>query len=131
MTALVRRRTALALASALLAACASPGTPPGGPEDRAAPVILKVTPDSGTTGVRARNVTVSFNEIISERPRTGTDLGAVVLLSPSDGAARIAWQRHAISLRPRKGLRANTAHTLEIVTGSLDVAISGPISSIL
>ena len=121
MTAQGRRSACLALVSALMAACASPGTPPGGPEDRVAPVILKVTPDSGATGVRAKGVTVAFNEVVSERPRGGADLGAVVLLSPSDGAARIDWHRDAITVRPRKGFRANTAYALTLLPGLGDL----------
>ncbi len=121
MTAHDRRRACLVLASAVMGACASPGTPPGGPEDRAAPVILKVTPDSGATSVRSKGVTVSFNEVVSERPRTGTDLGAVVLLSPSDGPARIDWHRDAITVRPRKGFRANTAYALTLLPGLGDL----------
>ncbi|MEK6612240.1 MAG: Ig-like domain-containing protein [Gemmatimonadota bacterium] len=128
-----RRAAALLLAAgcvaAYAAACASPGSPPGGPVDHAAPVILKVTPDSGATGVRSKGVTVAFNEVVSERPRAGTDLGAVVLLSPSDGAARVDWHRDAITVRPRKGFRANTAYALTVLPGLSDLrsnAITSP-----
>ena len=126
MTSRRRRRAVVSLAAlcaaAWVAACASPGSPPGGPVDRAAPIILKVSPDSGATGVRSKGVTVEFNEVISERPRTGTDLGAVVLLSPSDGAARVDWHRDAITVRPRKGFRANTAYALTILPGLGDLS---------
>lgn len=121
MNAHGRLFSAVALASALATACASPGAPPGGPEDRAAPIIVKVTPDSGSTGVRAKGVTVSFNEVVSERPRAGSDLGAVVLLSPSDGAAHVDWHRSSISVRPRKGFHANTAYALTILPGLSDL----------
>jgi len=112
---------AVALASALATACASPGAPPGGPEDHTAPIILKVTPDSGATNVRSKNVTVTFNKVVSERPRTGSDLGAVMLLSPSDGEAKVDWHRTAVSVRPRKGFRPNTAYALTIVPGVTDL----------
>lgn len=121
MNAFRRSFAAVALASALAAACASPGAPPGGPEDHTAPIILKVTPDSGATNVRSKNVTVTFNKVVSERPRTGNDLGAVMLLSPSDGEAKVDWHRTAISVRPRKGFRPNTAYALTIVPGVTDL----------
>lgn len=112
---------AFVLAAAAAAACASQGAPPGGPEDRAAPVIVKVTPDSGATAVRGKGVTVAFNEVISERPRSGADLGAIVLLSPSDGQAHVDWRRDAITVRPRKGFHANTAYALTILPGLSDL----------
>ncbi|MBI5601330.1 MAG: Ig-like domain-containing protein [Gemmatimonadetes bacterium] len=108
-------------AAAAAAACASPGAPPGGPLDRVAPVIVKVTPDSGALNVKDRSVTVAFNEVISERPRAG-DLSAVVVLSPSDGPARVQWRRDAITVRPRKGFRANTAYSLTIMPGLGDLS---------
>ncbi|MEA2766434.1 MAG: hypothetical protein QOK07_2838, partial [Gemmatimonadaceae bacterium] len=37
-------------------ACASPGMPPGGPPDVAAPQIVKIIPDSGTVGVSPKEV---------------------------------------------------------------------------
>lgn len=109
------------LVAAGVAACASPGVPPGGPEDRNAPVIVTVTPDSGATAVTAKGVTVRFNEVVSERPRGGSDLSAVVVLSPSDGPARVDWNRSAITVRPRKGFRANTTYSLSILPGLGDL----------
>ncbi len=120
----LRRVTAAAAvcATACATACASPGAPPGGPPDRVPPVIVKVTPDSGALNVKERGVTVRFNEVISERPRGGSDLGAVAVLSPSDGAARVQWRRDAITVRPRKGFRANTAYSLTIMPGLSDLS---------
>ncbi len=117
-----RRPLAGVTAAVLVAACASPGAPPGGPPDRAVPVIVKVTPDSGATNVKARSVTVAFSEVVSERPRAGgADLGAIVLLSPSDGPARVDWNRDAITVRPRKGFHANTSYALTILPGLADL----------
>lgn len=107
--------------AASVVSCASPGAPPGGPEDRKAPVILKVTPDTGTVKLKAKSIVVAFDEVISERPRGGNDLSAVLLLSPSDGPARIAWNRTAVAIRPRKGFRPNTAYSLTILPGLADL----------
>lgn len=121
-----RRRIAVMLVAAVTAAagataCASPGAPPGGPVDKVAPVIEKVTPDSGALNVKDRGVTVRFNEVISERSRGG-DLSALVVLSPSDGGARVQWHRDAITVRPRKGFRANTAYSLTFMPGLSDLS---------
>lgn len=110
-----------ALVAACAAGCASPGAPPGGPPDRTAPVIVSVDPDSGATNVKAKSVTVRFNEVVSERPRAGSDLSAVMVLSPSDGPERVDWHRSAITVRPRKGLRPNTAYSLTIMPGLADL----------
>jgi hypothetical protein len=44
-----------------------------------------------------------------------------MLLSPSDGEARVDWHRTAVSVRPRKGFRPNTAYALTIVPGLSDL----------
>lgn len=111
---------AAAGAAALAMSCASPGTPPGGPPDKKPPVIVKVTPDSGATNVKAKSITVSFNEVVSERPRGG-ELSAVMVLSPSDGNARIDWNRSSITLRPRKAFHENTSYSLSIMPGLADL----------
>jgi len=119
------RRAVACVASvtaASIAACASPGAPPGGPVDRNPPVIVKVTPDSGTTNSRTKAVTISFSEVVSERPRGGEDLSGVVVLSPSDGPARVQWQRDKITVRPRKEFRPNTAYSVTVMAGLSDLS---------
>ena len=65
------RRVALAAATALTAlwgaSCASPGTPPGGPPDKAPPKLLSVAPESGSLNVRASSVLLRFDEVVNER----------------------------------------------------------------
>ena len=48
----------------LLAACASIGTPDGGPYDEDPPVLVKSTPALGATGVQQTKVTLEFDENI-------------------------------------------------------------------
>ncbi len=122
MTVRQRLLATAVLAVATAVGCASPGMPPGGPEDRNPPVVVKVTPDSGALNVRRRSVTVRFNEVISERPRGGAELGAVVVLSPSDGPARVSWHRDEITVRPRKDFRPNTAYSLTLMPGLSDLS---------
>lgn len=110
------------VAAASVAACASPGAPPGGPVDKTPPVIVKVTPDSGTTNSKAKAVTITFSEVVSERPRGAEDLSGVVVLSPSDGPARVQWQRDRITVRPRKDFRPNTAYSVTVMPGLTDLS---------
>jgi hypothetical protein len=113
---------AVAVAAASAIACASPGVPPGGPPDRTPPAILKVDPDSGAINVKSRAITVQFDEVVSERPRVGNDLSAVIVLSPSDGPARVDWRRSAIVVRPRREFHPNTAYSLTVMAGLADLS---------
>src|SRR5205823_6690288 len=89
----LRRLIAVAL---LGLACASPGMPPGGPPDVAAPQLLAITPDSGTLGVRPKEVLFQFDEVVSERRPSVTTLAAVFLISPRNGLPSASWHRDVI-----------------------------------
>ena len=109
-------------AGVLLAlACASPGIPPGGPPDVAAPEIIGVAPDSGRTGITPREVIFRFNEVVSERPPAVTNLADLFLISPRDGTPRVSWNRDEIAVRPRRDWRPNTAYTITMMGGLSDI----------
>jgi hypothetical protein len=103
------------------AACASPGTPPGGPVDTAAPEVVRIAPDSGRTGVTPRDVIFRFNEVVSERPTGAPSLSAMFLISPREGEPRVDWSRNEIAVRPRRGWRPNTAYTITMLPGISDL----------
>lgn len=105
----------------LLAACASPGMPPGGPPDVAAPEILGIAPDSGRTGVRPREVVFRFNEVVAEKPPSVTDLADLFLISPRDGTPRVSWNRDEIAVKPRRDWRPNTVYTVTMLRGLSDI----------
>lgn len=117
----------VAVATALAWGCASPGMPPGGPPDEAAPAVLRVTPESGTVNVRASSVLFRFDEVVSERAggrATGSaagDLAGLVLVSPGDGRERVSWRRSAIEVEPRGGFRPNTAYRVTLLPGLSDL----------
>ena len=114
----LRRLIAVAL---LGYGCASPGMPPGGPPDAAAPQIVAITPDSGTVGVRPREVLFQFDEVVAERPPGVTTLGDLFLISPRDGVPNASWHRDAIGVRPSRGWRANTPYTVIMLKGLADI----------
>ncbi|MBL8996753.1 MAG: Ig-like domain-containing protein [Gemmatimonadetes bacterium] len=123
------RRAALAGALTFggLTACASPGMPPGGPPDVAAPELVATSPDTGAVRVRTSSVTLRFNEVVSERTggspggAGGGTLDALVLLSPGDGRARVNWRRSALEIEPRDGFRPNTTYRLTLLPGLADL----------
>ena len=102
-------------------ACASPGTPPGGPVDTQAPQIVDVAPDSGRTGITPRDVIFRFDEVVSERPTGAASLSAMFLISPREGEPRVDWDRNEIAVRPRRGWRPNTAYTITMLPGISDL----------
>jgi hypothetical protein len=114
----LRRLTAALL---LALGCASPGMPPGGPPDAAAPQILAIVPDTGTVGIAPKEVIFRFDEVVSERPAGATTLDDIFLISPRDGTPEASWHRQAIGVRPRRGWRPNTAYTVIMLRGISDL----------
>lgn len=110
-----------ALALPALVACASPGTPPGGPVDAEAPQIVDIAPDSGATSTTPREVVFRFDEVVSERPSGAQSLAALVQISPREGDPRVEWNRDEIAVRPRRGWRPNTAYTVTLLPGISDL----------
>ena len=113
-------RWIVALAAASVTGCASIGAPPGGPPRTTPPAIVGVTPDSGAVNVLARSVVFTFDVVVSDRG-PGGDLDNLFLLSPDDGRPRIRWRRERIEVRPRRGLRANTAYSVTLLPGLSDL----------
>lgn len=136
-------RCALATA-AFVAACAQPGIPPGGPVDKDAPVLMAVSPDTGSLNVRTRSVLLRFDEVVNERStpllasagagrvapggsgsfgggQMGSTLGSLVLVSPGDGRERVTWRRTAIEIEPRGGFRPNLTYRVTLLPGLADL----------
>ena len=114
----MRRVTAAAL---LAMACASPGMPPGGPPDVTAPKIVAIVPDSGSVGVKPKEVVFRFDEVVAEKPPSVTTLGDLFLISPRDGVPDASWHRDAIAVKPTHGWRANTPYTVTMMPGLADI----------
>ncbi len=119
-------RLLLGLCFATLA-CAHIEPPPGGPDDRVAPVIISVTPDS-VLSLPGFDDEVSFNfdEVISEGAQPNFGLGSgtlekLVLLSPSDEVPAVRWRRNRITVKPKEGWRPNTVYRVELLAGVQDL----------
>jgi hypothetical protein len=110
-----------AMLATILAACASPGMPPGGPVDTEAPQIVRIVPDSGKTGTSPPAVIFRFNEVVSERPSGAASLRALFIISPRDGEPRVDWSRDEISVKPRRRWKPNTAYTITMLPGLSDL----------
>jgi hypothetical protein len=117
----VRHALIATLAGAVAAAaCASPGQPPGGPDDKLFPRIVAILPESNAVNAKPNRVLVRFDDVISEQAGGG-DLSRLVLVSPWDGGVDVAWRRTGLSIRPRKGWRPNTPYTITVLPGIQDL----------
>ena len=114
----MRRLTA---ALALLAACASPGIPPGGPEDKLPPKLLQVVPDSGAVGTLPRAVVFRFDEVVNERPAAAPRLEDMFLVSPRGRGLDVEWNREEVWLRPLGGWRKDLIYTVTMLPGMADL----------
>ena len=89
--------------------------------DAQAPLIVRIAPDSGRTGVTPKEVIFRFDEVVSERPSGIPSLTGLFLISPRDGEPRVDWNRNEIAVRPRRGWKSNTAYTITLLPGLSDL----------
>ncbi len=114
---IVRRLIALLA----IAGCAQPGIPPGGPQDRDPPLLVRVTPDTNAVNVRPGAIAFQFDEVVSERPQGVPTLADLFIISPSTGPASVSWRRSRVEITPRGGLRPNTTYTVRMLPGLVDL----------
>ena len=102
--------------------CAQLGAPPGGPEDKSPPHLLRISPDTNALNARPKSIELRFDEIINERPAAGGgDLNNLFLISPRRGRVDVRWHRSRIEIRPRRGWVPNTTYTLTQLRGVTDL----------
>ncbi|HEX6616393.1 MAG TPA: Ig-like domain-containing protein, partial [Gemmatimonadales bacterium] len=107
--------------------CARMEPPPGGPPDRAPPLLLGTRPDSmarlpGFNG----SVEFRFDEVISEgsSPNQGTgtgDLEKLIILSPSTRVPNVSWHRDRIEVSPQEGWKPDRIYRVELLPGVADL----------
>ena len=95
--------------------------PPGGPPDKVAPQIIAIIPDSGSVGVKPKEVVFRFDEVVAERPPSVTTLADLFLISPRDGVPDVSWHRDAIAVKPSHGWRPNTPYSVIMLRGLADI----------
>lgn len=116
--------------AALVAACANPGDPPGGPPDTAPPAIVTVRPESGAVVPDWKDdAVIQFDEVIDEMggARGGGNgagvagLARQVILSPVHGEVAVSWGRTRIRVKPKEGWKPGRVYHLELLPGIVDL----------
>lgn len=108
------------LAMGVLGACAQQEVPPGGPEDRRPPVIVRTEPEAYATLDEVDAVRFEFDERISERVSGGA-LDDAVTVSPRGGEVRVGHGRRSITVRLEEGFQPGLVYrvTLKAVVSDM------------
>jgi hypothetical protein len=94
--------------------------PPGGPPDFAAPIILSVSPDSGSVQQDFDDpMKIQFDEVISEA--SGGGLANLVTVSPRPRQVRVTWHRSSINVKPADGWRPDLVYHVVLAPGITDL----------
>lgn len=120
----LRRRIRVAFAAwcaGSSGACASSGQPPGGPPDVSPPAVLSVAPLSMTVDSSMKDLVIKFNEVISETPKSVTNLSQLVFISPRTGEEQVKWHRDRLTIKPKGGWKRNTVYSVQISPGLQDL----------
>jgi hypothetical protein len=97
--------------SFLLYACASIGTPTGGPKDKKPPVLLNAIPKDQSTNFKGRVITLQFNEYIELK-----NIKQGLLITPSlseDNDYEYKIKQPNLTLTFKKDLAPNTTYVLD------------------
>lgn len=104
-----------AAAIGLTGACANQSAPPGGPEDRRPPVVVRTQPDTfGRLSDPDAHVRFDFDERISENVTEG-DLSAAVTVSPLTGAVHVSHGRRSIEVALDGGFRPGLVYRVTLL----------------
>jgi len=105
------------LLSAVLAGCAVPQPPPGGPRDTTPPSLVSSSPSEGAVNVSTRSIRLEFSEYVERNslPRALTITPAV------EGPFRYDWGRRTVEILVPSSLRDSTTYILSIDTNLRDV----------
>lgn len=98
-----------AVTCAMLAACASIGSPEGGPRDYTPPQVLKTTPEAGALNFKGDKVEIIFDEIINLK-----DQQKKVIISPAPKTQPlIRTVGKKVTIEFREPLEENTTYVID------------------
>ena len=98
-----------------MGACAKPGSPTGGPEDRFPPQVVATEPDTfATIDAFDGPIRVTFSEGISERSSAGT-LDRAVQISPESGEVEVRHRKQGLEVRMEGGFLPDLVYRVTVL----------------
>jgi hypothetical protein len=111
----------------LMAGCADPRLPTGGPADQTPPALETTTPETETVNFTGTSVRFTFSEYVDQASFTR----AFSITPTPEGRLRFKWRKRRVEIRFPEALRANTTYVLTLDNNLRDargVALSKPIT---
>lgn len=113
---IVSSAAATIMAAALYIGCASLGTPDGGRYDDTPPVFVGSSPKADATGVRTKNISLEFDEIV----RIENAVEKVIVSPPMVEQPEIVMNNRKIQIRLLDSLKSNTTYSIDFADAIVD-----------
>ena len=111
----------------LLAACANPIPPSGGPPDTTPPAIVETSPEADATSVSPSEIRITFSEYVDQNA-----FSQAFSINPEpEGRLEFDWSGRSVDVELPEDLRPNTTYILTLDTNLRDihsVKLSDPIT---
>ena len=112
---------------ALLAGCADPRLPTGGPPDKTPPVLETTIPEAETVNFTDTSVRLTFSEYVDQ-----ASFNRAFSMTPEpEGRLRFKWRKRRVEIRFPEALRENTTYVLTLDNNLRDargVSLTRPIT---
>lgn len=120
---ILKYAAAMSLVAAFCAGCASIGSPDGGRYDDDPPVFKGSSPDRNATNVKAKTITLDFDELI----QIENAAEKVIVSPPMKEQADIQVMGKKIVIKLKDSLRANTTYSIDFADAIVDNNESNPL----
>ena len=121
----IRHLISIAAAAVLVVACASIGSPDGGPYDETPPVFLGSTPEPFALGVKDKRVTLKFDEFVKIEKAAEK----VVVSPPQITPPVIKTSGKGIVVELDDSLKANTTYSIDFSDAIVDNNEGNPLGN--
>ena len=121
----IKHVTILAFSATLIAACASIGSPDGGPYDETPPMFLGSKPEPFALGVKDKRVTLEFDEFIKIEKAAEK----VVISPPQITPPIIKTSGKKIVVELEDSLKANTTYSIDFSDAIVDFNEGNPLGN--
>ena len=105
----------------MLASCATPTSPTGGPADEKGPEIIRTEPETGTTNFKGQSITLHFSEFVER-----SSLNQAIVIEPDIGISyNIDWGRKSAEVEFESQIPDSTTLILTVGTDLTDTNNNG------